>query len=65
MHLLDKTTELMKMKYTVIEHYQLNIFIQLVNQAIAEGWVLHGGVSKAISAGNSETWSQAMVKEEK
>ena len=65
MHLLDKTTELMKMKYTVIEHYQLNVFIQLVNQAIAEGWTLQGGVSKAVRPGDSETWSQAMVKEVK
>lgn len=50
------------MEYTVIEHYQLNVFIQKVNAAIASGWVLQGGVSKAITSGGSETWSQAMTK---
>ena len=53
------------MQYTVIEHFNLRTFVEKVNAAIAIGWIPQGGVSKAISPGNSETWSQAMVKEEK
>jgi len=50
------------MEYTVIEHYRLNEFITRVNDAISKGWMPVGGVSKAVSPGNSETWSQAMTR---
>lgn len=50
------------MEYKVIEHYNLREFVELVNIALANGWSLAGGVSKAFSQGNSETWSQAMTR---
>ena len=53
------------MRYHVIEHYQLSKFIEMVNSAIEQGWIPQGGVSKAVSPGGSETWSQAMVLENK
>ena len=49
-------------EYKVIEHYNLREFVELVNIALANGWSLAGGVSKAFSQGNSETWSQAMTR---
>lgn len=53
------------MRYHVIEHYQLSKFIDMVNSAIEQGWIPQGGVSKVVSPGGSETWSQAMVMEKK
>lgn len=50
------------MEYRIVEHYQRNTVVELVNQAIAEGWVPQGGVCVGIYQDNRPTWVQAMVK---
>ena len=51
------------MEYLVIEHYRISIFTQLVNEALAKGWKLQGGVSVSVTLGNVTIFYQAIIKE--
>ena len=55
------------MKYKIIEIHYSSALEELVNEALAEGWVLLGGVSVAQSEDLNEyhrVFAQAMTKEE-
>jgi len=55
----------MKISYQVImEEYAQGTFEKRVQQALAQGWELVGGVSISHSTGNYIAYAQALVKKE-
>jgi hypothetical protein len=53
------------MQYQVLSNNELEVLVELVNDALEEGWVLQGGVSIAFSRDGgytSELYAQAMIR---
>ena len=50
------------MEYLVIEHYKMDIFKQLVNEALAKGWELQGGISAASPDRDISIYVQALTR---
>lgn len=55
------------MEYKIIEHHDVAMFVGLVNEAIEEGWKLHGSVAIATVAYGGDFYTlraQSMVRDE-
>jgi len=54
------------MKYMIVNEWRQNVFEDVVNQLLGEGWKLQGGVSIAVNGQSNNTYfTQALVKETK
>lgn len=52
-------------EYTIATAYQVEVFMKDVNNRLAEGWELFGGLAVAHRAGEDPPWlwAQAMIRE--
>lgn len=50
-----------KLEYTLIRNVDTKLFVQNVNKAIQEGWMLQGGIS-CYTEGNNSIFIQAVIR---
>lgn len=50
------------MKYTVVRASELELFLIRVNEKIAQGWILQGGVSIAQNVMHEIIYAQAFIE---
>jgi hypothetical protein len=52
-----------KKQYRIVENWSRNALEKTVEELLADGWTLVGGVAMTTSLGNERTYAQAMIKE--